>query len=146
MYIYYNKEVVIKFYKTLKFTGFTQISDQRKEELDIIVAKNIIALKKKTVGPLSLMTYVAGRLTACSNTIGLNNGDEKAYFFIKVVDPKLEHLAVHESAMTISEIKENCLNKFQIYDKNLIKLEKCYNERFQVYKPEELWGRDNLKR
>ena len=146
MHNYFNKEIIIKFYRTLDFTDFMSITDERRNELDKLITRYSFYFKSQSIGPLSLMTLVAERLVTSYKSFGLSNGDEKAYFFIKLIDPELQHLAVYESANKIPQIKEYCMKNFRIYDKYLIHLEKCYNQRFQDYEPDELWGRDNIKR
>lgn len=146
MYNYFNKTSILNFYKTLKFTDFVTITPERKEELDEIVNKNMAFFKNQTEGTLSLMTLLAERLTASYKRFGLLNGDEKAYFFIKVLDPTLQHLSVYEAANTVSQLKELCLKNLKIFDKYLIFLEKSYNEKFQEYEIEDLWSRDSIKR
>ena len=92
------------------------------------------------------MTFTSERLTTSYKNFGLLNGDEVAYFFIKLVDPELLFLEVYESANKVQEIKDYCLCNFRIHDKFLIYLEKCYNIKFKEYSPDDLWARDAIKK
>lgn len=146
MYSYINNNSISNFYKHLKFTGFVKISDERKEELDIIVSNNITYFTNITENKLSLMSLLADRLTTSYKNYGLLNGDEKAYFWIKLLDPKLQHLAVFEATSKTSEVKKMIIKNLDFYDKRLLLLEQYYNKRFHEYEEEELWSRDNIKR
>lgn len=146
MYSYFNKTSILNFYKTLKFTNFATITPERKEELDDIVNKNMPFFKNQTEGPLSLMNLLAERLTVSYKRFGLLNGDEKAYFYIKILDPTLQHLAVYEAANTVLEQRELAKKNLNIFDKYLIFLEKMYNEKFQEYEINDLWSRDSIRR
>lgn len=146
MYIFINKGSISKFYKTLKFTGFKKISQERKDELDIIVSKYEYYFKNMTDTKLALMSLLADRLITSSKTYGLLNGDEQAYFFVKMIDPELNHLALYEASNKIEDIKNNAIKDFNFYDKNLIILEKYLNERFHEYDVDDLWSRDSIKR
>ena len=78
--------------------------------------------------------------------MGLETGDEVAYFFIKLLDPTLLHLEAFESANLADEMKEFCFRTFRVFDKNMITLQKLYNARFREYAPEDLWDRQTIKR
>lgn len=146
MYTYINKNSILNFYRQLKFTGFLKITDERKAELDEIVAKNSTYFKNVTDNSSALMSLLSDRLTTSAKRYGLLNGDEAAYFFIKVIDPELQRLAVYEAANMTGEVKELSIKNFHQYDKYLIVLEKYYNKRFQEYDIDELWSRENIKR
>lgn len=146
MYTHINKKSILNFYKNLNFTKFLKITEERKEELDNIVAKNVTYFRNSTIGNLTLMTLLSERLTTSYKNYGLQNGDEKAYFFVKIIDPDLQHLAIYEAANKIEDVKEFSIKNFNYYDKYLITLEKHLNERFKEYETEELWSRENIKR
>ena len=145
-YTYSKKDTIIKFYKTLKFSNFLRISEEKREILDTIANNWRPFFVNQSIGMSSLMTFVAEKMITSSKNYGLTNGDEIAYFFIKIVDPDLLFLEVYESANKIDEIKELCMKNFRFHDKFLIYLERCYNKRFHEYTPDELWSREKIKR
>jgi len=142
----FNKNSIIKFYKTLKFTNFETISPDRKEELEVIVNKWKNTFILNSVGLQTLMTYTAEKLTTSYKTYGLKNGDEIAYFYIKIVDPDFMFLEVYESSNFDDEICKYCMLNFHFYDKFLIHLEKAYNKYFKEFLPEDLWTRELIKK
>lgn len=146
MYTYINTNSILNFYKYLKFTGFKAVSPERKDELDALVEMHKFYFTKNTSGKLALITLLSERLTTSPKNYGLLNGDEQAYFFVKMVDPELQHLAVYEAANNAKDIKELAIKNFGFYDKYLVMLEKYLNKRFQEYDIDDLWDRDNIKR
>ena len=143
---YFKMDVINNFYRNLSFTNFESIDEERLKELDKLVLIYRSLFTSQTVGLLSLMTYTAERLNASYRNYGLRNGDEKAYFYMKVVDPNLQFLEVYESANRVEDVKELCKLNFRIHDKFLIFLEKTYNNKFHEYDPDDLWTRDSIKR
>ena len=127
MYPFFKKEVILKFYKNLGYVNFESIDENRSKELDELVFIYRDTFINETVGLLSLMTYTAERLTISYKNYGLRNNDEKAFFYMKVVDPNLQFLEVYESANMTKDIRELCKLNFRIHDKYLIYLEKVYN-------------------
>jgi len=146
MMAYFNKNALIKFYQSLNFTNFESITDERKLELDKIVKIIGKKLSAKINGKLSLMTLIAERLTTSYKYYGLLNGDEKAYFFIKIIDPELDFLKAYESGNKLEEIREYFLRTYQLFDIQLIRLEKAYNDKFNEYELENLFNEDIIKR
>ena len=145
-YSYEKKETILKFYKIMRFTKFKKITPKRQLELDTIVRKWDYFFKSQAQGIFPLMTMVAERLITSSNKFGLTNGNEMAYFYVKLIDPTLKMLEIYECSNTKEEIKKYCMINFRFYDTFFIFLERCYNERFQEYKSDELWSRDSIKR
>lgn len=139
-------KTILKFYRIINFHGFDEITDERREELDEIVLKNKRFFISQATCRQALMTFLASKMITSSKNYGLKNGAEQAYFFINVLDPELQVLAVYEAANTQEEIKDLNLKNFYIYDKFLIALEKSYNVRFQKYQEDELWSRENIIR
>lgn len=146
MYTFFKKEVILNFYRSIGLTNFESIDDNRLKELDELVCLYRSTFTSNTVGLLSLMTYTAERLTVSYKTYGLRNSDEKAYFYMKVVDPNLQFLEVYESANMRDEVRDLCKLNFRIHDKYLIYLEKSYNNRFHEYDRDDLWSRESIKR
>lgn len=123
-----NKYSILNFYKNLKFTGFKTISPDRKKELDVIVEKNIYYFRNNTETKLTLMTVLAEKLTTSAKNYGLLNGDEQAYFFVKMLDPELKYLILYDISNNTEDIKPG--RKIEFYDKYLIILEKYYYRQF----------------
>lgn len=146
MQTFFNKQVIIRFYQTLKYTGFKNLTSERIQEIDVLSDFYRPIFINNTTGLLTLMHYTAERLITSSKNYGLTNGDEIAYFYIKIVDPDFLFLEVYEAANMRDEIKDFSMKNFRIYDSVLIKLEKQFNDRFNVYGPDDLWSRERIKR
>lgn len=142
----YNIKSIEKFYKLLNFIDFSSITLERKNEIDEIIYKSQDLFLLNTTGLLTLMTFVAEKLTTSYTNFGLQNKAEIAYFFISIIDPTLLFLEVYECANLESEIKEICFKNFHFYDKYLILLEKKYNDYFKIYLSNELWSRELIKK
>jgi len=142
----HRTDIILKFYKTMKFTKFKMLNEERKQELDLVVNKWTFFFKENISGYLSLMVKVSEKLMTSAKSFGLMNGDETAYFYIKLIDPDLKMLEIYECSNTKDEIKSFCLKNFGFYDNFFIFLERCYNERFHEYTSDELWTRDSIKR
>ncbi len=141
-----NQRSINNFYRILRYQRFTTISEERKVELDALVEKWRYFFQNQTSGKQALMTYVAEKLTVSSKSIGLVNGDESAYFYVKMVDPELKFLEAYEMANKKEEIKQICEMNFGFYDMALIKLEYFLNLHFMEYEKDDLWTRESLKR
>ncbi|MBE6156766.1 MAG: hypothetical protein E7161_03360 [Firmicutes bacterium] len=144
------KNILISFYKNLHFKGFKTITDDRKKELDDIVLKWFSIFHNtdninddKNIG---FMSRVAWRLICDSHYLGLNTGDEIAYFFVNIVDPELIFLECYEAANSKEELLKFCRMNFQTYDAKMIVVEKYYNERFRIFTPDELWTLERIKK
>lgn len=146
MYKYFRKDVILKFYQYLGKIDFTTITPERRNELNKIVAKYNYYFHKNSIGFLTLMTFVAERLTTSYKTYGLLDKNEAAYFYINIIDPNLLFLEVYESANMIQEQKDYSFLNFGIYDKYLMYLEKVYNNYFLDYDPDDLWSREQIKK
>ena len=146
MYKYFRKDVILKFYQYLGKIDFTTITNDRRKEIDLIVAKHNYYFKTNSIGFLTLMTFVAERLTTSYKTYGLLDKNEAAYFYINIIDPNLLFLEVYEAANMKQEQKDFSFLNFGIYDKYLMFLEKTYNDYFLDYNPNDLWSREQIKR
>jgi len=135
---HFNKENLIKFYQTLNFTNFQTINEERKIELDKIALKHRYYFHDQTVSFKSRFNFLCQKLVASAPRFDLNNGDEKVYFLINILDHDLDVLKLYENSNTVLELQKNMIMYFGIYDRNLIALERKYNEYFKVYEPEDL--------
>ncbi len=146
----FSIETISRFYKylysKLGFASFGTLTPEKCEELDKLVAKWQYYFTSKTTGYRAKLNLVSERLLTSYKNMGLETGDEVAYFFIKLLDPTLLHLEAFESANLADEMKELCFKTFRVFDKNMITLQKLYNARFREYAPEDLWDRQTIKR
>ena len=146
----FSIETVLKFYsylyRNLRFTGFETLTPERCAELDRLAARWEYFFVSKTTGYRAKLNLVAEKLSTSHKSMGLDTGDEVAYFFIKIMDPTLLHLEAYESANKVEESKEFCFKTFRLYDKNMINLQMKYNAHFKEYEPADLWDRDTIKR
>lgn len=145
-----NKNVTINFtsirnfYRVVKFRNFNTLDIERKEIIDSTLPSWIEYFNERSTGYLTRMTLAAERLTTSPKTYGLLNGDEQAYFFIKIVDPDFLMLEVFEVARTQDEIKDLCIKNFGFYDRVMIHLEQKCNSKFKMY--EDLWTLERIKK
>jgi len=82
----YDKNVLYKFYKIVGQCDFSEITLDRKQEIDLLVEKHKYYFINSTCGLLALMTYVAEKLIVSSKSIGLLTISECAYFYVKIVE------------------------------------------------------------
>jgi len=146
MYKYFRKDVILRFYHYLGKVDFTSITSDRRKELDKIVAKHTYYFQTQSAGFLTLMTFVAERLTISYKTYGLLTKSEAAYFYINIIDPNLLFLEIYEAANMVQERRNYSFLNFGIYDQHLMYLEKMYNNYFLDYNPDDLWSREKIKR
>ena len=120
---YYDLNTMKKFYQFLDFTNFKLLTIERMAEIDQIVSK-LKGEMAKYKSKMSIMGIIANRLMASSQSLGLKNGDEIAYFYIKIVDEKLIYLEIAELAENRHELATLCKRRFGVYDNVIIQLEK----------------------
>lgn len=144
--IKYNYKIILKFYKSLEFTRFIKLHSKRLLEIDELVEKERVYFTLDTTNIASLATSTAKKLQNNFNSFNLFNGDEAAYFFIKMVDPNFLFLEAYESVMNNNELIKTCELNFGFFDRYLILLEKYYNEKFKIFTPEDLWAKESLLR
>ncbi len=135
--VFYNVDIMKKFYQFLDFSRFNTLSLERMQEID----KLIISFKNRTNSKynnrMSVMSYTANRLMTSSQQMGLLNGDEIAYFYIKVVDDSLLFLELATLAEDKDELRELCKRKFGVYDNVIIHMEKCLVNRLEAIELEQ---------
>lgn len=144
--IVYSKETILKFYKIIEGVTFETITEERKKQIDNIADNYRVIFTKKTYGKTTLMTYTAERLITSYKNFELATNDEKAYFYVKIIDPDFILLEAYECTNLIKELQTICLKQFGIFDMTLIKLEKSINNRFNIFNPDDLWVNGFLKR
>lgn len=143
---YYNINSIIKFYSTLKNVDFTTLTIERKAELDASLKYYDYYFKSQNAATKFLLSFTAEKMTASAKRFGAITNTEKAYFFIKMVDPTLKFLEIYESANLRAEMKLFCHDNFGFYDRFLMHLEKLYNDVFMEYTSDELWSRDSIRK
>ncbi len=142
---FYSCANVNNFYKKIKFSKFKKLTPERCNEIDIMVS-NWWEYFHNTSNFLTLMDFLATKLTTSAKIFNLNNGDEIYYFYIKMLDPCLVLLEIYESANTMPEMKYLAKTNFHLFDKNLLRLEKLLNEQLKFYTSTDLWSRDSIRR
>ena len=120
---YYDVDTMKKFYQFLDFTNFKSLTTERMAEIDQIISK-IKGEMAKYKSRMSIMGIIANRLMASSQTLGLQNGDEIAYFYIKIVDADLLYLELANLAENKEELRELCKRRFGVYDNVIIQIER----------------------
>ena len=128
---YYDVNTMKKFYQFLDFTNFKLLNTERMAEIDQIASK-FRGEMAKYKSRMSVMGIIANRLIASSQTLGLQNGDEIAYFYIKVVDDRLLYLELANLAENKEELRELCKRQFGVYDNVIIYMEKCLVNRLDL--------------
>ncbi len=139
-----DKNSINRFYHSLKFTRFNTLTKERAFEIDEYVNNWHTLFYNNSYGFLTLMTFTSLELLLRPNKYHLLNDDEKAYFYIKMVDPDLLFLEAYECANTIDERLELLKKNFGFYDSALIYLEKNLNNHFKLYT--NIWDRNLIKK
>ena len=142
----YYPELIINFYKKIKFSSFKNLTSERAQEIDDLVAKWWSYFHDHSLGFLTLVFNLSQKLTVSSRGLGLKNGDEIFYFYVKMLDPSLVLLEIYEISSQKEDLKKLAELNFGIYDPYLLKLEKLLNQRFVYYKADDLWDRDTIRR
>lgn len=142
---HYAREL-ISFYKYVADADFSSLSDEDFKTIQSYVKKWTYFFKNKTCGLTSLMAFTAEKMRISNGYYGPKTKDEKALFYILMVDPDLLFLEVYESANTINERRDLAHINFRIVDIHLMHLEKTLNEQFKIYDPNDIWALDRIKR
>ena len=142
----FNTNSIKKFYSILKFTGFRNLSEERKEILDTYIAIHRDSFLENSCGPVSLACYTSEKLTTNPRKFSIENDDERVYVYIKILDPDFKFLEAYEMANLQDEVRAICLANFHYYDSNMVLFERKYNALFKEFLPEDLWARESLKR
>lgn len=142
----YNPRTIWNFYQNMNFRNFRNLSSEKIGEIEQRVLKESYFFKGKAPTLGSLMTFTAAKLTSSSRLFSLTNGDEIAYFYIKMVDPDFLFLEAYESANMKDEVKEICMENFHIYDPGLIFIERVFQKKFKPSELENIWARNRIKK
>lgn len=121
---FYDIDTMKKFYHFLNFGKFQSLSTERMKEIEEIANKFKNETTSRYKNKMSVMEITANRLLASSQSLGLLNGDEIAYFYIKVVDDSLLYLNLAYLAKDKDELIEFCKRQFGVYDNVIIQIEK----------------------
>ncbi len=103
--------------------GFKDISKEDNEKL-ILKAEDYISKYGANINTLSFHLLYQPEL------LGLNSVDERVIFFILVMDKSLKILDIYNDESVWDEIKRRILDEVGYYNKDLVYLEKAYQEKF----------------
>lgn len=103
--------------------GFENISKEDNDKL-ILKAEDYISKYGSNITTLSFHLFYQSEL------LGLNSIDEKIIFFILVMDKNLKILDIFNDESIWDEIKRRMLDEVGYYNKDLVLLEKAYQEKF----------------
>ncbi len=137
---------ILMFYQKIKFTKFKRLTKERCQEIDELVAQFWPFFHDDSSDFLNQCYNIVLYLITSYHKIGLKNGNEIYYFYIKMTDPSLVLLEIYETSNKREEIKNLAELNFGFYDPELLKLEIILNKHFNYYKFGELWDRDTLRR
>ncbi|MBQ6841285.1 MAG: hypothetical protein IJO63_04130 [Bacilli bacterium] len=140
-----RKETILSFYRYVWKSDFASIDEEKMKALDEAVEYWRYFFTGKSSSLLSMMTFAAEKMISSNGRYTAVTHAEKAYFYIKMIDPELLFLEAHESGNTMEEIRDLCMLNFKLYDPNLIRLEQRL---YRVLKdvPEDLWTLERIKR
>ena len=127
----YCKEIINKFYSSLKFNKFKNISKERMAEIDNIATYWSERLRYNDNDTPTVMTIIVNQLFASRQKFNLVNDDEVLYFYIKVVDSKFKFLELSQIAKDKKELVILLIRYFGIYDNVIIYLEENLDRRLQ---------------
>lgn len=142
----YQPATVLNFYKKTKFYKFSTLTPERCQEIDELVQKWWVYFHSHAIGFLTLVHNLSQKLTISSRTLGLLNGDEIFYFYVKMLDPSLVLLEIYETCCQKEDIKKLAELNFGVYDGYLLRLEVLLNKRLGYYKADDLWARDSIRK
>lgn len=131
-----TQKAIMNFHASTKkdFTGFKRITPERKMELDSIIEKISTVYQNKFYSTNRIMLKTSEKLTTRAKEYGITNGDEKYYFYIKLVDPNLDLLSKYLEINDKELFKSWIIKNYAVYDNILIQLEYYYQRAF--FKPE----------
>ena len=143
MKYYFNKETIYKFYGLIRNVNFDCFSNDDIVRIDTLAEKWRYYFCNNCAGILSTMTFVAEKMITSRSGFGVITPEEKAYFYIKIVDPNFLFLEAYETGNSFAEMKKPCMLNFHIYDPIIINLEKKIYKKFF---PDELfWAKERIK-
>ncbi len=126
------------------YTHFLRLSDERKAELDALVEKWRFFFEAELYTYGSRMTFASERLVTSAKNFGLQNDDEKLYFYANIIDPEFLFLEAYVSTNNKDDFKKLCINNFSIYYPTLAKIENAINKRFKLFDEFELIERNAI--
>lgn len=143
---FYNINELKAFYTSLKSIDFTELTIERRKEIEYAVEKLRPAILLKSCHQLSLMCVTAEKLRISGKHFGAETDTEKAYFFLKMVDPSFKFLEIYEVSNKTGQTKEICMQRFQMFDGNIIKLERLANKQLSIYDKNDLWANSTFNK
>ena len=143
MKYYFNKATITKFYGFIRKVNFESFSNEDIVRIDALVEKWRYYFWHDSAGLLTAMTFVAEKMITSKKGFGVESWEEKAYFYIKMLDPDFLFLEAHETANKLSETKELCNLNFHVYDPMIIYLETLIYKKF--FPNELFWAKERIK-
>lgn len=109
------------------FNGIKDFNGITKKENDNLIIKAIEYEEKYGHPDANTLAY---QLIYQADLLQLNNMKERVIFFILLIDKDLKLLDIYNNSSTWDDIKAKSLEEFGFYNKDLITLEKRYQEMF----------------
>ncbi len=135
--IVYNHEQMKKFYNSLKWTHFNNLTLARMQELDKMATAFRTSIFESIKSTPRVM-YRTSELLMHSNKFNFQDNDELIYFYIKVVDSNLKFLELATLAKSKEELKALSMNHFGIYDNVIILMEAKLKIRLEQLREEQI--------
>ena len=132
MHVYCNSNAdFTDFYNGIDKTldnNFSSIENDKLEELKEISSELNIFFNNKYLELIKPGRYIKimNRIRTNPKMFKATTKEEQYLLFMLSVDPNLEAIIIYNKFNTSKQIKANFEKVFGIYDKNLVKIEKCY--------------------
>lgn len=136
---YNTKSDMESFYKYLSECDFSEITLKKLIEL-IHNSKKLNKFYTNTESEFSITErYIKVMNTVKTNpkTYGALTQAERYLLFMFAIDPTFEATIIYASLNKTDEIKQHLFDRFGVYDKNLVAIEKYYIKRFLSPKKKE---------
>lgn len=136
------------FYGYINITDFKSINKEKIENIKTNSKKinNYFMAKDGTSKSLKYLK-IMNKIKTCPKNFNISNDKAEVYFlFMFSIDPTFEIAKIYLSENKIQEIKKQISNKFGIYDKNLIRLEKMFIEHFLEKEEKEILDNEIVER
>jgi len=139
-----EKSSLLKLYRKLSNVDFYKLSDERKSEIDEIVARLYSSFHQKNNRVLTIMSMISERMSFNTYRYGIYTNEELAYFFIKTVDPDLLFLECYES--DVEYLGHTPTYTFNGFFENYAEFNFLYFDDYVIDVDEESYSKDVLFR
>ena len=144
-YVNSLKEIAL-FYRYISSVDFSKLTYDDIQNVKLYVNKWYYYFHSKAPGRQKLMGFVAEKLRISNGYYGPKTIEEKALFYILMVDPNFLFLEVYEIANTIDERKYLAKLNFNLIDEKLMMLEKKCNNEFKFYNEDDFLSFERIKK